>query len=253
MTIAFTIGSYQLFQFVYLGLKQLQELSPESPVLVSDDRSNASEQIEAVAHECGAAFECSKVRRGHFAGDFQSLVSALAFAQAVDADIAVKVSQRFVFRKRDAIDAIKKAFEDEKIAAATPGRPSVVFNTGTKKGGTFNAFSMLSDVVCIRAKELKPEQLLHLYRQRLMRERTPWASFIECTVDELHSHVFPGRTVKIAEITDPQPDPWYLRRYQARQDQYRELATRHGIGGHFDLVEWALIEKHGYQPRPLVV
>ena len=98
------------------------------------------------------------------------------------------------------------------------------------------------------------EQLLHLYRARILRERgVPWASFIECLVDELHSNVFPGRTMKLEELTNPTKDPIYLRRYQANEEQYRTLALEHGFNGLFCLGEWGQIEGQSYIAKPVVI
>jgi hypothetical protein len=100
---------------------------------------------------------------------------------------------------------------------------------------------------------MTPQDLLIMYRERLIREKTPWASFIECTVDDLHNRKFNGRTVKIEEFTNPTEDPIYLRRYQAKEKDYRDLATTHGTNGRFHLEEWGQIERKDYRCRPLVI
>lgn len=248
MKLAFTISSYRLVDFVRLGLAQLSKLSPESPVLVSDDRSPESSHIENAAHLCGATYVGSRVRRSHFAGDYQSLVSSLAFAEAAGCDVGVKISQRLILRTPEAISVIQKAFSDPNICLATPGQPTT--NGGAHRG--FGAFTTLSDIVMIRVGCITPKELIHMYRDRLLRDKAPWASFIEIAVDDLHRR-FEGRTVKIPELTNPGPDPCYLRRYQASEQDYRNLAETHGMGGLFPLVEWAAIEGRHYLSRPLVV
>lgn len=249
MKLAFTISSYRLHDFVKLGLKQLARLSPESPVLVSDDPGQESADIKRTAEECGAVYRSAKNRRGHFAGDFQSMVNALSFAEAAGADIAVKVSQRFIFRKKESVEIIRKTFENPDIMVATPGQPRV--RPGASKG--FGAFTILTDVLMIRVGAIKPKELLEMYRTRLMREKVPWASFIECTIDELHSNHFNGRSAKIQELTNPTEDPIYLRRYQASERQYRDLALLNGFNGLFPLNEWGAIEQGNYLCRPVVV
>ncbi len=250
--LAFAIGSYRLHDFIKLGILQIQKLSPESAILISDDLSPESGIIKATADELGCAYKGSKTRRGHFAADFASIINALAFAEAAGADVAVKVSQRFVFRKPESIGIIQKTFENPNIMVATPGRPRVIPGAGRATAG-FGAFSILSDIVMIRVGCMTPQELLFMYRERIMRESTPWKTFIEGTVDELHSSKFPGRTAKIEELTNPTADPIYLRRYQAKEQQYRELAMKHGLNGRYHLGEWNGIEGSNYLCRPLVI
>lgn len=251
MKLAFTISAYRLCDFVHLGLNQLRKLSPDSPILVCDDPSPESLGIRSHAEQHMATYDVARKRRGHFAGDFQSLVSALVFAQSRGADVAVKVSQRFIFRRPESIEAIQRAFTDPNIMVATPGQPVVNGVNRATKG--FGQFTTLSDVVAIRVGAISPEEMLHMYRQKLLTDRAPWGSFIECAVDMLHSTKFPGRTVKIEELTNPQPDPFYLRRYQAHEGQYRELALEHGWNGRFPVEEWGAIEGRKYLCRPRVV
>lgn len=252
MKFAFTIGSYRLFDFVRLAAHQIRRLSPDSPILISDDTAPESHLIEKFANEYNCNYRGARQRRGHFAADFQSLVNALAFAEANGCDVAIKASQRFVFRKPESIEVFRKCFADPKIAVVTPGSPTVMTSHVRSTKG-FAAFGTLSDVVAIRVGTITPEQLLQLYRARLLREKVQWASFIECLVDELHGNVFPGRTIKSPELTNPTADPIYLRRYQANQQQYRDLALSHGFAGQFPLNEWGDIERQGYMAKPVVV
>lgn len=253
-SLAFTISSYRLVDFVRLGLAQLSKLSPESRVLVSDDHSAESGHIEKAALERSAEYRGSRVRRSHFAGDLQSFVNAIAFAEAAGADVAVKISQRFILRKPEVVTAIMDAFSDPNILVVTPGQPKVSFGFGKPTNG-FGAFTVLSDIVAIRVGCISPTELLHLYRGRLVREKVPWASFLECTIDDMCQNRFPGRTIKLEAITNQQDleDPLYLRRYQNSEEQYRNLAATHGIGGRFPTGEWAQLEGKSYLCRPMVV
>lgn len=254
MTAAFTISSYRLADFVHLGLKQLSKLSKESPVLVSDDSSPESGVIKALADGHGASYRGSTKRRGHFSADMQSFVNALVFAEAFGADVAVKVSQRFILRRPEAVAAIIGAFDDPNILVVTPGQPKVgAIGNGRPMG--FGAFTTLSDVVAIRVGAVSPTEMLHMYRERLMREKVPWGSFLECLIDEFHHMKFPGKTVKLDAITNHTniEDPLYLRRYQNGEHQYRALAETHGIGGQFNLGEWGQIEGRNYLCKPLCV
>lgn len=252
MKIAFTIGAYRLVDFIKLSSKQIKRLSPDSPILISDDPSKESNYIKQVADETGSMYRGARQRRGHFAADFQSFINALVFAESNGCDIAIKASQRFIFRKPESIDIIRKTFSDPNIMVATPGRPTVTTSYAPSTNG-FAAFGTLSDVVAIRVGSITAEQLLHRYRARIIREQVPWASFIECLIDELHANVFPGRTVKLAEWTNPTADPIYLRRYQSNERQYRDLALTHGFNGQFPLHEWAQLEQQDYFAKPVVI
>lgn len=246
--LAFTVSSYRLCDFVNLSLNQLRRLAPDAPLLVSDDAAPESGHIQQLALIHGASYLGARVRRSHFAGDYQSLVSSLAFAEAAGCDVAVKMSQRLILRTPEAISVIQKAFSDPNICLATPGQPTT--SGGAHRG--FGAFTTLSDIVMIRVGCLTPKELIHMYRDRLLRDKAPWASFIEIAVDDLHRR-FAGRTVKIPELTNPGPNPCYLRRYQASEQDYRNLAATHGMGGMFPLQEWGTIEGRNYISRPLVV
>ena len=251
LKLAFCIGSYRLVDFIQLGIRQLQRLSPESCILVSDDASPESSHIKRIADEHGVNYKCSTIRRGHFSADFQSMVNSLAFAEAAGADVAIKISQRTILRKHEAIDVIQKVFSDPNICVATPGQPKKTQGSRAAKG--FTAFAILSDLVMIRVGCMSAKDLLVMYRERLIREKTPWSSFIECAVDDLHNRKFPGRTVKMEEFTNPTDDPIYLRRYQATEQQYRELAMTHGTNGRYPCEEWGQIERRDYLCKPVVI
>jgi len=255
VTLAFTISSYRLCDFVHLGLKQLRKLTPESPILVSDDVSPESRGIASHASQHCAQYLPTRIRKGHFSGDFQSLVNALVFAESQGADVAVKVSQRFIFRKPESIDVIRKTFSDPNIMVATPGQMSYVNGHASKASRSFALFSILSDVVMIRVGSISAQELLEMYRHRLRTETVQWAAFIEAAVDDLHSRKFPGRTAKIQELTNPvdPADPIYLRRHQHSSEDYKNLGSEHGIGGAFDCREWGAIELRRYLCKPRVV
>lgn len=250
--LAFTIGSYRLHDFINLGLKQIRTLSPDSPILVSDDTGPESAMIKQTTEAHGATYKTVNVRKGHFAGDFQAIVNSLAFAEAAGADVAVKISQRSILRLPAVIDVIQKTFSDPNILMATPGQPSI-HPSANKWASGFAKFTTLTDMILIRSGSISCQELLEIYRARLRREKVPWASFIECTIDELHYGKFAGRTVKPPELTNPTADPIYLRRFQATQQQYQELAASHGFNGMFPLNEWGQIENRNYLCKPVVV
>lgn len=253
MRIAFTLGAYRLHDFINLGIHQFRRLCGDNndcPLLVSDDPSPESARIRETAERFGCAYMGARAQRGHFCGDFQALVNSLAFAEATQADIAVKVSQRFIFRKPEAISVLQKIFENPEIKMATPGRPNV-----TNGNKSFTAFSILTDVVAFRVGAISPQELLTMYRSRIIREKVPWRDFIETTIDELHSNQLAGHTTLIPELTNhtDKADPIYLRRYQNTEAEYRALALSHGFNGSFPTVEWNQLERGAYVCHPTVV
>jgi hypothetical protein len=252
LKLAFTISSYRLCDFVHLGLKQLRKLSPESPILVSDDVSPESPGIASHTSQHCAQYICSAKRRGHFANDFQSLVHSLVFAKSQGCDVAVKVSQRFIFRKVESIDALKRAFDNPEILMVTPGQPKQV-NGHNRAAQGFAQFTTLSDVVALRVDAISPEELLAIYRKRLMTDKAPWGSFLEVLCNDLHGSRFAGKTIRAEELTNPTEDPVYLRRYQHKPEDYQKLASEFGFGGMFRCDEWGQIEQKKYLCKPRVV
>lgn len=251
MKLAFTLSTYRLCDFVHLGLKQLRKLSPESPILVSDDASPESGGISSLANRYCAQYLPTRIRKGHFSGDFQSLVNALVFAKSQGCDVAVKVSQRFIFRKAESIEALKKAFENPEILMVTPGQPRQV-NGHNRAAQGFAQFTTLSDIVALRVSAMSPEELLHTYRKRLITDKAPWGSFLEVLVNDLHGR-FGEKSLRLDALTTPTEDPIYLRRYQHKDEDYRKLAGEHGFGGEFFTGEWGAREGRKYLCRPRVV
>lgn len=255
LKLAFTISSYRLTPFVHLGLEQLRKLSPDSPILISDDTSDESRNIKALAERYGTAHICPKVKKGHFAGDVQSIINSLAFAEAQKCDIAVKLSQRLILRRPAAIDVIQKVFADPNNLLASPGRPTVIISGGTAAKG-FGKFAILTDLVMLRVGLMKPNDMAEIYRHKCATENLPWSTFIEAFVHGLHVNQFPGRGAIVPEFTDPVGDPIYLRRYQSTEQQYAVLAKENGLPGrveHYPIGEWNRLDGANYVCKPLVV
>ena len=252
MRLAFTLSTYRLFDFIHLGIKQLRALRPDAPILLSDDFSPESVFIKQLAKEQNVEYVGSDKRRGHFAGDMQSLVSAIMFADVVEADLAIKISQRFMLRLPEAIEVIERAFEDPSIAMAIPGQPKGTMGGKASKG--FSEFAVLSDIVCVRPSQFPASRMLEIYRRRIVEEKVPWKTFIEAAVHEAHMKLG-AQSKLLPELTDhgDQANPIYLRRYQNTEAQYVALANKHGITGRFPLAEWGLIQGKGYMAKPVVV
>lgn len=251
MKLAFSIGSYRLIDFVKLGINQIQRLCPDAAILVSDDPAHESEKIKAMCDQYGVLYKGARARRGHFSADYQCFVNSLVFGEATGADVAIKISQRLILRLPEAISVIQNTFSDPNIMMATPGQPKIIYGNRSQK--SFGSFTTLSDIVMVRVGAVSAKDVLNMYRERLIREKVPWASFIECTIDELHQGPLKGKTIKLEQFTNPSKNPIYLRRYQASERQYRDLALSHGWNGQFPLAEWGALEAGNYLCRPRIV
>jgi hypothetical protein len=254
MTIALTISSYLLQDFVELGLRQILKIFPGSPVLVSDDFSPRSESIADMATTLGATYIVANTRRGHFAGDCQSTGNSISFAQAHNADIAIKVSQRFIFVNPICHGLILRAFEDGKIDFALPGpMPIDTLRPGGSAG--FSHFPVLTDLMMFRTSACDTESMVNEYKAKVTNEwGTPTGTFIEALAKQWIDGRFKGRSLLMGEFTKHvngrSGGDLYLRRNQNHQHTYRELARLHGINGDFLLDEWQKIDGAQYWPRP---
>lgn len=251
MKFAFTIGAYRLCDFVKLNILQLRELCPGALILVSDDKSPETPHMQKMCEELGVSFITSRERRAHFAGDMQALVNSVAFARAAEADVAVKISQRLILRTPEAINCLRKHFEDPNIYFASPGQPKHV--RGNKQTAGFGGFAVLSDLVCTRVGSISPEEIIQCYRDRINNEVVPWKDFIEALVHALHINKFQGHSVMMPEFTDPTHEQIYLRRYQCAEKDYQTLAMSHGFAGLFPQIEWNALDQGRYSAKPVIV
>src|SRR5207302_724487 len=92
---AITIGAYRLWDFVELNVCRCKVIfGDDVSICIDDDKSPESPKIEAVADKHGCHYICSTERRGHFAGDAQTIATCLAFGKQTGADYSLKLSQR---------------------------------------------------------------------------------------------------------------------------------------------------------------
>lgn len=94
MTFAACIGSAGLPHFTELNVCLLRACFGNIPIVIRDDRSTESHLIEHVAANRDCYYICQPTPLGHFAGDVQAFIDALALAESEGADIAIKLSQR---------------------------------------------------------------------------------------------------------------------------------------------------------------
>lgn len=243
--IAFTIGAYGLPQFVELNILYLRRLFPEAPILISDDVSDKSGEIKEVADRHLCDYVVSGKRRQHFAGDMQAAVNAVAFGQATNADIAVKISQRFILLRPYCVEVVQRALASHPIAL--PGKPTVLPGYST-----YNNFNALTDIILMDPKVITPQILTDTYRNFVKVGATAWSCFVEHTFEHLVNERFTGNL--IPEFTNHgEGAPLYLRKCQNNTAAYLAAVADVGMNNNrtFSLLDWKHIDEQGYSPRPV--
>lgn len=256
MTYSIAIGAYKLPQFVELCIKRCRTLfGPDVPILVSDDFSDRSTAIRAIAnaHECD--YDCPAKRRSHFSGDMQVFINALKFCEELETDAVVKISQRFIPVLPAFKDAMDTAFANGDVQVCLPGQIHRR-QIARREAMFYSKFGILTDVLAIRRGAITPKELIDCYRKRCHPGSRPSDSFAETTWGCLLAERFGGRRHRILpEWTNHQPNQpkVYLRKSQAKETDYGQIGAMEGMAGHWDLREWRLIEMRGYKPKPDVV
>lgn len=255
MKFAICCSSYFFSEFVDLNLNRLRHIFGDAPILVSDDRSQHSEQIEAVAAKHNAFYTCTRIRKNHFLGDIQSIINGLTFAEQQGADVFLKVSLRLILLDPQLKHDFQNYFENRPIDLAVPQRlhPSQVI---TKSGNGFIQMPLLSDLLLIRVGSINPQELIDRYRKKVLNEsaKVKHASFIEALFVDL-KHDLADKCLMMDELSTHLPGRphRYLRKVQNPRIEYVDTAAKLGINGTFLTDEWAKIEGVNYRPRPALV
>ncbi len=255
MNIAIALGTYKLYDFVKLNLLQLQKIFPDSPIIISDDKSERSEDIKKLAEEMGCAFVESRVRRGHFAGDIQSAVAGLSYAEEVGADIMLKIGQRLVPVLPQFRDFIEKPFEDPKVNIVVPGRISAG-QIRLPQSKFFGSFGVLSCVFAIRVGSISAQEFLRRYTANFKYGRFAAQNLVEVFIGELLATHFAGASHISMDLANHKPmTPMvFLRKAQADPNAYQAIASMHGLsGGHYPCDEYGVLEGRNYLSRPCLV
>lgn len=254
MKFALCVSSFRFEEFVELNLNRLRVIFGTEPIIVSDDRSPNSEQIEAVAHKYGASYTCSRVRRNHFAGDLASIINGLTFAESCCADVMVKISLRLILLDPQLRHDFDNYFTNKPIVLAVPQRlhPSQVI---TKSGNGFIQMPLLTDIILMRVGSIKAQELIDRYRRKVEESvKIKHASFVEALFTDL-KHELADRCMALDELSThiPGVPHRYLRKVQNHRIEYVDTAAKLGISGPFICDEWARIEGANYRPRPQLV
>ncbi len=253
MKFAITIGSYQMPQFVELQVRSLRRVFGEQvPLLISDDWSDCSVQIRDLAAELDVHHIVGGPR-GHFGGDMAAGIHGLAFAKQEGADIAIKVSQRFLLVEPVVKSILERYFSDENTWLLLPGKvhPATIPRAESR---FFSNFFIQTDCVCIRTGTLTPEELKRRYEEAVA-VRTRFAAYVEKLFMNLMDTVFAGHTVICPELTHPFPgrSPLFLRRCQSEPAQYQKLGEELGMKSFVPILsEWSRLSR-SYKPIPRFV
>lgn len=253
MKFAICCSSYLLREFVELNLNRLRFIFGDSPILVSDDRSPNSEQIEAVAAKFNAYYVCSRVRRNHFGGDLASIVNGLTFAEQQGADVFLKVSLRLILLDPQLRNDFTNYFQNRPIDLAVPQRLHPT-QTIRKSGMGFVQMPLMTDILLIRVGAIRPQELIDRYRKKVTTEKVKHASFVEALFTDL-KHEWGHRCMALDELSTHIPGQAhrYLRKVQNTRIEYVDTAAKLGIHGPFQTAEWSQIDGVNYRPRPSVV
>lgn len=252
--IAITIGCYKLTSFIELNVLRCRRLEPGVPILLSDDRSDASKDIQALAEKYDCDYVCSPKRRSHFSGDWNHIINSLVFAKEIGAGIAVKLSQRCVPVLPGFFIALDRVFADPVVQIAHPGRlnPNQIVRMGSR---FYKRFGVLSDMLAFRVGAIEPEELLAIYKERNNSSK-PSDSFSETSIGHLLATRFPGKKARVIEewTNHEHGKPkLFLRKAQSPSSDYAQIAKMDGIAADvsmYDCREWREIETGGrYKPK----
>lgn len=256
--IAIVLGCYRLKSFIELNILRCRRLLPDVPILLSDDRSPESPQIEALAQKNECDYVVGEKRRSHFSGDWQSFINGIVFAREIEAEIVVKLSQRCIPVLPGFFAALARAFDDPECQVVLPGQLNV--NQISRPTARFyRKFGLLTDMVALRTNAIEPEEMLAVYRERA---GTPGRrisdSFAETSWGYLIENTFPSPKHKLlTEWTHhvPGKPKLYLRKSQSTASDYIQVAKMEGLENfNAELREWIQVEgKQGYKPRADIV
>ncbi len=250
---AITIGSYRMPEFIALQIATLRHVfGADVDILVSDDWSDKSAEIHGLCAKHGVYYLCSESPRGHFAGDFSSILNSMSFAKATNADVGIKISQRFVLVEPVVQEILNRHFASPEIWLGLPGRISS--HTIHEPGSRFFAnFPILSDILVMRTGVIAPEVLKDIYEGKCKARATPMAGFVETTWLDWRDTIFANRYVILTELTHPFPGraKLFLRRCQSLEAEFSELAMKHGLPTvRYSVDEWRRLT-NAYRPIPI--
>lgn len=251
MTFAITIGSYRMPQFVELCVKRCRRLfGHDTPILISDDISDKSQQIKALADSLDCAYVVGEGQRGHFGGDMQAVLNSIVFGS--QSDVSLKISQRFIPVLPEFVDALERAFNNPRNKVALPGQMEAR-QIARPQAAFYGRFGILTDAIGIRTGAISEQELLDAYINRVRNPKARSDCFVETTFGWLLATKFKDAHVILPEWTNHKPftAKVYLRKSQSNNNEYAKVAEMEDVKGDWDLREWGIIEKGFYMPKPV--
>jgi len=255
MKYAACVGSAGFTHFTELNVYFLRAVfGNDLPVTIRDDRSPETTLAKAVAAKHQCYFHTNETPVGHFQGDMQCYLDSLALAKAVGADVAIKVSQRFMIIHPKVKEIVEQRFAaNPNLAAIFPNRPDPrLIHRGHTK---FARFAMLTDVAFMKVSVITAEWLKAAYEKQISEAKQYHDQFVEVFWDSIRNTALQNRIHLAPEITDHsgRHPHYFLRRYQNLPAEYLSAAERFGVpdARHkpWSLGERASLTK-GYDPRP---
>lgn len=254
-TWSITLGAYKLHDFVELNVCRCRVIfGDDVPICIDDDKSEFSPKIQAIAEKYNCGYLCGPVQRGHFAGDAQTITTTLAFGKQMDADIALKLSQRVIPVLPRFRECIEEAFSNPAIKIVVPGR--IRMNQIARPSARFfSSFGILTDLIAFRRDAIEPEDFIQFYRDRFQKSTNHADSLIEITIGSLMAERFKDASLALDELANHEPfkPKIYLRKAQALEREYQQVADMHGLTGSWNVLDWGMIEKQNYFCRPTQV
>lgn len=249
---AISIGCFKLKNFVRLNVAYLRRVfGDDAPIFLYDSPSEENGDIRLIAADYGCAYACEPVNRGHFAGDVQAAVAAVAMAQHHGCEFALKVNQRTILLSPEIPSLLEQAFSDPQVTLVTPGRyPEVsIIDPASRFHGRF---PQAVDVLCFRAAQWDAQGIGDRYKTQWTTSTSRYGAY---------SEVFWANEVKRIGAGAHRVAPWlsahvdgepfkFLRKIQNREEHYNEAARQIGLPlGAYPLQEWMKLRRN-YQPQP---
>lgn len=253
LSVSITIGSYKMPSMVKANVACCRSVfGPETPILISDDKSHLSDEIKAWADDNGVAYLGNSARMSHFSGDMQALVRAVVFAESCETSVALKISQRFIPIADGFRLALEAAMDNPEVMMCLPGQvlPQQV---ARPQSGFFARFGSLSDCVAIRTGAITGQKIRDIYAECFNGAKSRNEGLVEVVVAKIANNCFPGNACqRLAAWTNHVPfqKKLYLRRCQSTQEEYIRIGVDPQDA---DLREWLQIERENYLCRPSCV
>ncbi len=170
----------------------------------------------------------------------------------MNADLALKVSLRFLLVDPAAKDVLEQHFANPDVWLGLPGRISA--HTIKQQASMFFAhFSVLTDILCVRTNSITPQMLKDRYETRVRNAGNAHDKLAESLWANLLDTHFATHAVSMNEFSVPRTPPIYLRKAQSHPADYEKVAHERGMTRlNPVLVEWSRMDP-SYRPSPVFI